>query len=131
MKLYSIKLALLSILTLAAAQAIGQQSQPPASPQSQQQAQQPAEAPPHVDAEPNPEDRALEQDIKDDLSKDPHMAYSHVAVHVTDAEVMLSGTVLTSTAKDQAAKIASDHAKGRKINNHLKVNPNTHPSGGM
>ncbi len=134
MKHYSIKLALLSILTLAAVQALSQsqypapsQSQPS---QSQPQAQQP-EGAPHVDAEPSPDDRALEKSIQADLGKDPHMAYSHVDVHVTDTEIMLTGTVLTSDAKDQAAKIAGEHAAGRKINNRLKVNSNTHPGSGL
>ena len=132
MKHLSIKLALLSILTFAAAFAFAQQPQsqnPPSSDQSQ--AQQPAEAPPHVDAEPNPEDRSLESSIQDELAKDPHLAYSHVAVHVTDTEIMLTGTVKTSTAKDQAEKIAGEHAGSRKIENHLKVNSNTNPGPGL
>jgi osmotically-inducible protein OsmY len=132
MKHVSIKLALLSIVMFAAVYALAQQPQsqnPPASDQSQ--AQQPAEAPPHADAEPNPDDRALEQTIQDDLGKDAHMAYSSVAVHVTDTQIMLTGTVHTSTAKDQAAKIAGEHAGGRKIENHIKVNPNTHPGSGL
>jgi osmotically-inducible protein OsmY len=127
MKYVSIKLALLSIFTFAAAYAFVQQPQsqnPPASDQSQ--AQQTAEPPPHVDQEPNPEDRALENSIKGELEKDPHMAYSRVSVHVTDTEVMLRGVVLTSTAKEQAEKIAGEHAGNRKIANHLKVNSNTH-----
>jgi osmotically-inducible protein OsmY len=113
----------------AAAFALAQQpqSQTPSSAPDQSQAQQPAEPPPHVDAEPNPEDRTLEQSIQDNLGKDSHMAYSSVAVHVTDTEIMLTGTVHTSTAKDQAAKIAGEHAGGRKIENQIKVNPNTHP----
>jgi osmotically-inducible protein OsmY len=57
------------------------------------------------------------------------MAYSRVTVHVTDTEVELDGVVLTSTAKEQAAKIATEHAGGRKVKNKLKINPNTHPSG--
>jgi osmotically-inducible protein OsmY len=129
MKHLSTKLALLSMLMFAAVYALAQQpqSQTPSSAPDQSQAQQPAEPPPHVDAEPNPEDRTLEQSIQDDLGKDPHMAYSSVAVHVTDTEIMLTGTVHTSTAKDQAAKIAGEHAGGRKIENQIKVNPNTHP----
>ncbi len=136
----SVKFALLSILALAAVQALSQsqypapsQSQPSQSQpsQSQPQAQQPAEAPPHVDAEPSPEDRSLESSIKDELKKDPHMAYSRVAVHVTDTEVMLTGVVLTSTAKEQAAKIAGEHAGNRKIKNNLKVNPNLNPPSGL
>lgn len=133
MKHFPVKLAILAILALAAIQANSQQpqspSQPPASDQSQQA--QPAEAPPHVDAEPNPDDRALEQSIQDELKKDPHMAYSSVAVHVTDKEVKLTGTVKTGTAKQQAAKIAGEHAGSRKVDNHIKVNPNMHPGSGL
>ena len=133
MKQLSTKLALLSILIFAAVYALAQQpqSQTPSSAPERSQAQQPAEEPPHVDAEPNPDDRALEQSIKADLGKDQHMAYSSVSVHVTDTEIMLTGTVHTSTAKKQAAKIAGEHAGGRKIENHLKVNSNTHPGSGL
>ena len=131
MKQLSTKLALLSILMFAAVYALAQQpqSQTPSSAPDQSHAQQPegSSLPPHVDAEPNPDDRALEQTIQDNLGKDAHMAYSSVAVHVTDTEIMLTGTVHTSTAKDQAAKIAGEHAGGRKIENQIKVNPNTHP----
>ncbi|HKD80991.1 MAG TPA: BON domain-containing protein [Candidatus Angelobacter sp.] len=133
MKHFPVKLAILAILALAAIQANSQQPQsqspPPASDQSQQA--HPAEAPPHVDAEPNPEDRALEQSIKDELKKDPHMVYSSVAVHVTDTEVKLTGTVKTGTAKQQAAKIAGEHAGSRKVDNHIRVNPNMHPGPGL
>jgi osmotically-inducible protein OsmY len=149
MKNYPVKLALMALFALAAVQASGgqaqsqpqpkaeaqsqqPQSQQPESqqPQSQQpQSQQPTEPPPHVDQEPNPDDRALEDTIKKDLGQDAHMAYSRVTVHVTDAFVELDGVVLTSTAKEQAAKIAAEHAGGRKVRNKLKVNPNTHPSG--
>jgi len=136
MKNYPVKLALLALFALAALQAISQQpqSQPPAEAQFQQaqyqQPQaQPTEPPPHVDQEPKPADRALEDEIKKDLSTDAHMAYSRITVHVTDAEVELDGVVATSTAKDQAAKIATEHAGGRKVRNKLKINPNTHPSG--
>ena len=135
MRHYSIKLALLSIFAFAAVWALGQQPQsqsPSTSDQVQSQAQQqPSEAPPHVDKEPNPEDRALESSIKDELKKDPHMTYSNVRVHVTDTEVMLTGTVQTGTAKSQAAKIAGEHSGNRKIENHLKVNPNMHPGSGL
>lgn len=133
MKNYPVKLALLALFALAAVQASGGQAQPQSQPkaedQSQQPQAQPTEPPPHVDHEPNPADRALEDTIKKDLSQDAHMAYSRVTVHVTDTAVELDGVVLTSTAKDQAAKIAAEHAGGRKIKNKLKINPNTHPSG--
>jgi osmotically-inducible protein OsmY len=89
------------------------------------------EKPPHVDAEPSPADRDLERTIKDALGQDPHMAYSRVSVHVTDKEVVLTGVVLTGTAKGQAAQIASEHAAGRKVTNRLKVNANTHPGSGF
>jgi osmotically-inducible protein OsmY len=128
------KLALLMAFSLgvamvtAAAQQPTAQQNPPAQDQTQQQ---PGEKPPHVDAEPNPEDRKLEQSIQGDLQKDPHMAFSRVRVHVTDEEVQLSGTVLTNTARDQAAQIASQHAGGRKITNRIRVNPNVHPGPGL
>jgi osmotically-inducible protein OsmY len=89
------------------------------------------EKPPHVDAEPSPADRDLERTIKDALGQDPHMAYSRVSVHVTGKEVVLTGVVLTGTAKGQAAQIASEHAAGRKVTNKLKVNANTHPGSGF
>jgi len=133
MKNYPVKLALLALFALAAVQASGGQAQPQPQPKAEAQYQQPqaqpTEPPPHVDQEPNPADRALEDTIKKDLSQDAHMAYSRVTVHVTDAEVELDGVVLTSTAKEQAAKIATEHAGGRKVKNKLKINPNTHPSG--
>jgi osmotically-inducible protein OsmY len=131
MKHLSTKLALLSILMFAATVALAQQPQSQtlssAPDHANAQPQEGSSLPPHVDAEPNPEDRTLEQSIQDNLGKDPHMAYSSVAVHVTDTQIMLTGTVHTSTAKDQAAKIAGEHAGGRKIENQIKVNPNTHP----
>jgi osmotically-inducible protein OsmY len=137
MKNYPVKLALLALFALAAVQASGGQAQSQPQPQSQPKAEaqyqqpqaQPTEPPPHVDQEPNPADRALEDTIKKDLGQDAHMAYSRVTVHVTDTEVELDGVVLTSTAKEQAAKIATEHAGGRKVKNKLKINPNTHPSG--
>ena len=116
------KLAIMAILTLLFAV-----TRAPARRDPPQQGQKP----PHVDAEPDPQARNLEKTIKDALKQDPHMAYSRVTVHVTDSEVMLSGVVLTNTAKDQAAQIATDHAGGRKVNNKIKVNPNTHPGPGI
>jgi osmotically-inducible protein OsmY len=100
--------------------------QPSAQPTEASGVQQ-AEPPPHVDAEPNPADRQLENKIMDDLKQDPHMAYSNVNVHVTYKEVLLRGTVMTKTAKDQAAKIAAEYAAKRKVTNRIKVNPNLHP----
>jgi osmotically-inducible protein OsmY len=110
-------------LSLAVALAARQQPQPQISP-SQGQAQ---ENPPHVDEQTNPESRAVEKSITDALNQDPHMAFSNVSVHTSADEIILTGTVLTSTAKDQAEKIATDHAGGKKVNNKIRVNPNIHP----
>jgi len=84
-----------------------------------------------VDAEPDPASRSLEKEIQSDFKKDPHSAYSRVAVHVDDKEVILSGTVLTQTAKAQAEQVAASHAGGRKINNKIRVNPSVNPGPGI
>lgn len=67
----------------------------------------------------------------DAIKQDPHMSYSRVRVHVSNTEILLSGVVLTEEAKNQAEQIATDHAGGRKVTNHLKVNPNIHPAPGI
>jgi len=125
MRPYSVKLAMLAILTLflAVALAAGRQPQPQVSP-AQGQAQ---ENPPHVDQQTNPEARAVEKSIRDALNQDPHMAFSNVSVHTSGGEIILTGSVLTSAAKDQAEKIATEHAGGTKVTNKIRVNPNIHP----
>ena len=125
MRPYSVKLAMPAILTLflAVALAASQQPQPQISP-AQGQAQ---ENPPHVDQQTNPEARAVEKSIRDALNQDPHMAFSNVSVHTSGGEIILTGTVLTSAAKDQAEKIATEHAGGEKVTNKIRVNPNIHP----
>src|SRR5262245_21801065 len=117
---YPVQLAMLAILTLALAVAVvvAQQPQPQLSP-AHNQAQ---ENPPHVDEQTNPDARALEKNIRDPLNQDPHMAYSRVSVHAVGDEIVLTGTVLTATAKDQAEKIATDHAGGKKVTNKIRVN---------
>jgi len=129
MRPYRAKLAMLAILalSLAVALAAGQQPQPQISP-SQGQAQ---EKPPHVDEQTNPEGRAAEKSITDALKQDPHMAFSNVSVHASGDEIILTGTVLTSTAKDQAEKIATEHAGGKKVTNKIRVNPNIHQGPGL
>jgi hypothetical protein len=125
----SITLALLSILTPGTVQSIGQQQQAP----DQPQAQQPAGASPH---EFNSDDQVLDLVIKSELGKGHpqgysgipvhvknSQAYSNVAVQVTDTEIVLTGTVRTSSEKDRVAKIAAAHAGERKIVNQLEVNP--------
>ncbi len=126
MKYYA-KVAALFFLALSFTIARAASGQPSAQPTEASGLQQ-QESPPHVDAEPNPADRQLENSIMTDLKQDPHMAYSDVHVHVTDAEVDLGGTVKSQTAKDQAGKIAGAHAAKRKINNRIKVN-SSHPPG--
>jgi osmotically-inducible protein OsmY len=129
MKYYA-QVAALFFLALSFTIAQAASGQPSAQPTEASGVQQ-AEKPPHVDAEPNPADRQLENTIMDDLKQDPHMAYSKVSVHVTYKEVLLTGTVLTKTAKDQAAQIAGEHAAKRKITNRIKVNSNLHPGPGF
>lgn len=120
------RIATLAILIMifALARASGRQAQTPSAPVQNQS--QPAEKPPHVDVEPDPKSRNLEKTIKDALQQDPHMAYSNLSVHVDDQEVILSGTVVSETAKKQAVQIATDHAEGRKITDLIKVNTSTH-----
>jgi osmotically-inducible protein OsmY len=124
------KLATLAILTMSFAIARGAAQQPQTQDPQAANPQQ-AEKPPHVTQEPDPAARNLEKTILTDLQKDPHMAYSRVRVHVSDTEIVLSGVVLTATARDQAEKIAGEHAGSRKITNRIKVNPNTNPGPGI
>jgi len=130
MRHYLVRLAMLATLALpwSAAFAVGEQTQPRSAPAQDQAAQQ--APPPHVDVEPDPASRKLEQTIKDAFSQDPQFAYSRVSVDVTDTEIVLSGVVLTATAKDHAVKIATDHAGGRKVTDLIKVNPNINPGPG-
>ncbi len=126
------KIATLTLLSLAvAAQPAGQQSRPQENPPASNQAEQAGQKPPHVDPETNPQGREPEQAIEADLQQDPHMAYSRVTVLATDQEIVLSGTVLTGTAKRNAEDIARKHANGRKVTNRIKVNPSTHPGVGL
>jgi len=116
------------VLVAGTAQAppVGQQN-----PVGPSQAQHPAESPPYVDQETHPDYRRLEQTIMSDLQKDPHLAYSRVTVDVGDTEVILTGVVLTDTAKDHAVQIATQHAQGRKVTNRIRVNPNLNPGPGL
>jgi hypothetical protein len=131
MRQYSVKVAALAVLMLSFAFSRATSQQPQNPPPPDQGQQQQAEPPPHVDAEPNPEARQLEKSIQDALAQDPHMAYSRVRVQATDSGIILSGTVLTATAKDQAEQIATQHAGGKKITNRIRVNPNVHPGPGF
>ena len=129
--LYFLALVTVFSLVMAGVQSAAQQPASQQNPPTQDQTQQPQEAPPHVDAQTNPDDRKAENAIQDALKQDPHMAYSRVQVQATDTEVILTGVVLTATAKDQAEKIATDQAGGRKVTNKIRVNPNVHPGPGL
>jgi len=72
----------------------------------------------------------IQRAIEDAYRQEPKMHDSRVSVHVTGKEVWLRGVVLTHEAEKLAVQIARDHAAGRKIVDHLKVNPNTHSGAG-
>jgi osmotically-inducible protein OsmY len=96
-------------------------------PEDQSQAQQTASAGKQAASS----STTIEHTIKDEIKKDPQMAHSRVTVHVTDAEVVLSGVVLNKDAESRAIQIATDHAGNRKVKDMLKVNKNLHPGTGM
>jgi osmotically-inducible protein OsmY len=83
-----------------------------------------------VDEDTYPEGRQVEKTIESAMHQDPHLNYAKVSVHATQTEITLTGTVLTQTAKDTAERIAQENAGGRKVNNKLRVNPNTNPGPG-
>src|SRR5260370_41634896 len=118
------RIGMLGLLSLAAAvaQAAGWESPSTQnSPASSQQQQQPAERQPHVDQESNPQSQQLEQAIKVDMQQAARTAYSQVTVLATDQEIVLGGTVLTNTAKQEAEYIAQQHANGKKVTNQIRV----------
>ena len=127
-------LAIAIFLGLSAAIALGQAQSQPSSPQNPPASgqAQPAqtENPPHVDEDTYPEGRQVEKTIESAMHQDPHLNYAKVSVHATQTEITLTGTVLTQTAKDTAERIAQENAGGRKVNNKLRVNPNTNPGPG-
>ena len=67
----------------------------------------------------------------DDLKQDPHIAYSRVSVHVTYKEVLLTGTVLTQTAKEPGCSDCLGARRQAEITDRIKVNSNTHPGPGF
>ncbi len=117
------RIGMLGLLSLAGAvaQAAGRQSPSQNPPASVQQQQQPAERQPHVEQESNPQGQQLEQAIKVDLQQAARTSYSQVTVLATDQEIVLGGTVLTNTAKQEAEYIAQQHANGKKVTNQIRV----------
>jgi osmotically-inducible protein OsmY len=117
------RIGMRGLLSLAAvvAQAAGWQSPSQQNPPASVQEQQPAEKQAHVDQESSPESQHLEQAIKVDLQQAARTAYSQVTVLATDQEIVLGGTVLTKTAKQEAEYIAQQHANGKKVTNQIRV----------
>lgn len=75
--------------------------------------------------------KKIEQEIRTALKHDPHVANAKVGVHASGDAIILSGTVASAEAKDEAEQIANQHANGKKITNRIKVNPNVHPGPGL
>ena len=73
----------------------------------------------------------IQRAIEDAYRQETLMHDSRVSVHVKSKEIWLRGVVLTHEAELLAVKIAKEHAGGRKVVDHLKVNPNTHPGSGI
>ena len=78
-----------------------------------------------------PSAKSIERAIEDAYLQEPAMHYSRVTVQVKSHEIWLRGVVLSHEAEKMAVKIAREHAGGRKIVDHLKINPNTHPGSGF
>src|SRR5260370_35334251 len=117
------RIGMLGLLSLAAAvaQAAGWQSPSQQnSPASVQQQQQPAERQPHVDQESNPQSQQLEKAIKVDMQQAARLAYSQVTVLATYQEIVLGGTVLPKTAKQEAEYSAQQHANGKTVTSQIR-----------
>jgi hypothetical protein len=71
------------------------------------------------------------KDIQSAFNQDPNHSFRRVRVSNTEAEIILSGTVTTADLKSQAEQIANQYAGGKKVTNHIKVNPNEHPGPGL
>ena|ERR1051326_5447516 len=78
-----------------------------------------------------PSAESIQRAIEDAYRQEPKMHHSRVSVQVKSKEIWLRGVVLTHEAELLAVQIAKEHAGGRKIVDHLKVNPNTHPGTGL
>src|SRR5260370_40588798 len=117
------RIGMLGLLSLAGAvaQAAGGQSPSQQISPALVQQQQPAERQPHVDQETYPQSQHVEQAIKVDMQQAARTAYSQVTVLATDQEIVLGGTVLTNTAKQEAEYIAQQHANGKKVTNQIRV----------
>jgi osmotically-inducible protein OsmY len=81
------------------------------------QSAQPAQS----DVDKNAGGTQIEQQIQSAFQQDPQSAYSNVRVQARDNEIVLSGTVPSKTAKEDAESIAKQYAGGRKVKNEIHV----------
>lgn len=126
----SVRLTAFAFLTLLfiMARAGAQESQKPQTPPAdQQQAATPAHASTDSAAT---DDKGVRKSILTDLNNSHDTAH-RVNVKVTHDEVLLTGTLWSEEAKQQAEKMASDHAAGRKVTNKISVRPPHRPNPGL
>jgi len=116
-------LALLFVMARAGAQ----ESKSPQTPPADQQAAQPAHASSDSAAT---DDKGVRKSILTDLNNSHDTAH-RVNVKVTHDEVLLTGTLWTQQAKDEAEKMATEHAAGRKVTNKISVRPPHRPNPGL
>lgn len=124
-------LALFFVMARAGAQESKNPQAPPAdqqqSPSADQQAAQPAHASTDSTAT---DDKGVRKSILTDLNNSHDTAH-RVTVKVTHDEVLLTGTLWSQGAKDQAEKAATEHAAGRKVTNKISVRPPHHQNPGL
>lgn len=63
----------------------------------------------------------VQSDIQSAIQKDPSLASANINVQVSDKGVDLTGTAPTKDAKDKAEQLATAHAGGLPVTNHIKV----------
>jgi len=119
--------AFLSLLFVMARAGAQESKSPQTAPADQQQAAQPAHASSDSAAT---DDKGVRKSILTDLNNSHDTAH-RVNVKVTHDEVLLTGTLWSQEAKDQAEKMASDHAAGRKVTNKISVRPPHRPNPGL
>jgi osmotically-inducible protein OsmY len=132
-----VRLTTLAFLTFffVMANAGAQESKSPQAPPDQQHApsadQQQAAQPAHASNDSAAtDDKGVRKSILTDLNKSHDTAH-RVNVKVTHDEVLLTGTLWTQQAKDEAEKMATEHAAGRKVTNKISVRPPHRPNPGL
>lgn len=89
----------------------------------------PVPPPDQSTAQQAPEGQQIEQTMTEAFRQDPELA--NVDVRVKAREIVLTGTVTSKSASDAAEQVAAKHAAGRKITNHIQVNPSILPGPGF